>query len=259
MKLRALILTAALATPALCPAAVSVIGLNFAGRNSHTVAPGEAAGAPEFRQENWNNLTGDFGGAGGTGGIVEQTGAGIGITVFYDAPNAWSTEGLGAGADRELMAGYLDSNNGANGGTNLGSFGNQPYVAVTGLPASYAEMGYKIVVYSDGGGNANRGGLIWAETFGGDVTNHTGTTISDVLEIRDNATFSGTYTEATSGSTSGNYLVLGPIYGETSFVIRTQELNFRIPINAIQIVTPEPSRAALLLIGVAALALRRRR
>ena len=135
------------------------IGLNFGadepdGGNLFAVAASESAGAPGFAQSNWNN----FSGATGTGvSLADGTGADSGVSVEWASNGSWASTGRsegngdnfggGAGADFNLMGGYLDTGD-----------PTTTTVTLTGLPGDLTGGGYDVVVYALGGVAAGRSG-----------------------------------------------------------------------------------------------------
>ncbi len=183
----------------------------------------------------WNNTTGASGAA---AGLLDGDGAATAASVEYSSTNTWASAGRGeenntapAGEDRDLMTGYLDTNN---SGT------PSAFVTLSGLAGIYDS--YNVVVYIKGGVN-NRGGNY---------------TIGDqTLAHLDTAAFNGTFVEGATG----DYLVFNGITGDSFTLSATADaVGFRAPINGIEVTpVPEPATWALALAGVGALALARRR
>ena len=163
--------------------------------------------------------------------------------VEWVSNNTWASTGRGeenntapAGNDRNLMTGYLDTNN-----------TSETRVSVTGLDAEFTAVEYRVAVYINGG-VTGRGGQ------------YTITTPNQVktAELTDTAPFDGTYVGGENflvfaGLTSPNFVLSAtPTVGGTP----------RAPIDGIEIVAiPEPGSMVLLAvgaIGVLGLIIRRR-
>jgi hypothetical protein len=114
-------------------------------------------------------------------------------------------------------------------------------VAVSGLRAAGFTGAYDVYVYFTGDAvGQNRSGNY---------------TLDGLTQFAvDNTGFKGTYVQATGGNgNNGNYLLFEGLTGD-SFTLSALPVNFRSPINAVQVVgeaVPEP--ATLGLVGVSAL------
>ena len=218
------------------------IGVNFLDDTIQTpLAPATVAGA--VPQANWNNstptatgaisnLTADFnGGATPTAVSISWSGS----------PNTWASTGRGEenngfapGGDRDLMTGYIDTNN-----------ASVTTVDVTGIPAPYATNGYDVYVYILGG-VPGRGGqyTIGGITYQGDSVTNPNVHSQD-LGVDHNDV--GTYLLYSNVTGSSFSLVATPNFGSPP----------RAPVNGIQIVErpviPEPAASAFagLLAGLA--------
>lgn len=200
----------------------AMVGLNFVGGAGGSpvsnMGTGESAGV--VSQTNWNNLTGY---SGSSSSLVNGSGATVsGLSVNYASTNTWADGGVSdtAGNNR-LMRGYLDQN----------TDGAVTTVAVSGL--GFGSGIYDIYVYNAGDGNNRTGSYtIGAQTYW----------------ANDNATFGGTFTQATgdtdpgsfSTATAGNYMVFSSVMG-TGFTLEATGAYsngdaLRAPVNAIQIV-----------------------
>jgi hypothetical protein len=168
------------------------------------------------------------------------------------------------------MHGYID----ATGQTNLDGppyqfwwNENKPEAYVTGLSAWLAAVGkprYAVVVYSDGDEDEGRLSEYWLqEGSAGDPPTMLGSDLSPHVFIRDDANFSGTYQKipitanTLAGAKSGNYVIFRGLTAD-SFILRTEEQDFRATINGFQIVAaPEPATAiGMVIFGLVTFALR---
>ncbi len=181
----------------------------------------------------WNNTTGA---AGIAAGLLDGDGTATAASVEWSSPNTWSSTGRGeenntapVGEDRDLMTGYLDS---------TAALTPTVSVAVSGLSGLFTD--YNVIVYI-------KGGIVGR---GGDYT------IGDQTQAHlDIGPFTGTFVEGAEG----DYLVFPGISGD-SFTLTSTGVNFRAPINGIEIApVPEPATWALALLGMGALAVVRRR
>jgi hypothetical protein len=234
-------------------ASANSIGLNFVDNGNGGVQNGaadalgaaEVAGAPGYRRSNWNNL----GRWGQTVSLIDNSGAGSGVTVTWDSNNTWRT-GSGTGTpDNKLMHGYLDSTGQANWETMPYQFfwnENKPEVYINNVSSWLAGQGgatqYDVVVYIDGDTTSGRIGEYWLQNgSGGDPPTLLGTDLTTHVFVQDSANFSGTYTQtplsanSVAGAANGNYVVFTGL-SANSFILRTEEQNVRSQINAIQIV-----------------------
>jgi predicted outer membrane repeat protein len=236
------------------------IGFNFVGGGpAQSLGASERAGVPTATQANWNNLTGNYDGTGngsytaGPAVLKDATGASFSpnLKLWWAASNTYSISGsTQTTPDTKLMNGYLDSDGSGDGSaaTNLyGTSAPQPFFSVSGLPASLAFGGYKVIVYADGDANDGRIARYWLAGNNGqnpaNVANETRLT-ADVF-IRDLFNFTGTYWRSAATSDAG---AVTAIYGnyvqfdartENGFTVRAEESSgsgLRAPINAMQIV-----------------------
>ncbi len=112
------------------PAFVNSIGVNFTETVGDALAPGEVAGAGNYRQANWMNVLG----ASGTNvACTNSSGAAVGTTTV-----TWATGGTFRAATsqnpstfatstRKLLVGYLDDNGTAGSDNPVITFNNIPY------------------------------------------------------------------------------------------------------------------------------------
>jgi hypothetical protein len=242
-----------------------IVGFNFVGPVDPLAAT-DTAGAPEFAQDHWNNLTTDFDGT-GTGsyfyGPVNLLSANGGVLspnlrLWWDAPNVWGKDPARlVTSNDKLMGGYLDSNGTADldAVSNLYSTtGAQPFLAIANLPAALTLGGYKVVVYVDGGAADGRVGKYWISsnrrTNPGNVSSEIRLTWDGFA--RDTGNFSGAFiqdrardiAETNPFRPPGNYLVFQHL-SEPGLIVRAEEAaplsgsNARAPINAVQVVRNE--------------------
>jgi hypothetical protein len=261
--------------------ALPSIGINFVDSGDDGVrngAPdalgaGESAGAPGYAQTNWNN----FGRWGQTVGTNSDTGAATGVTATWDSNNVWISGSGTATPDNKLMHGYIDSLGLPNQDSPFQFFGNvgnpatndnRPIVWVANLNQWLASVGassYSVVVYTDGDATEGRVGEYWLQgASGGDPPNALGSDLTPHLFASDTSNFSGSYVQVSNAATSvgaaeaGNFLVFTGVSGD-SFLLRTEERDFRAQINGMQIIAEVPEPGAIGLIGLAGAMLLRRR
>jgi autotransporter-associated beta strand protein len=230
------------------------IDLTTGRGENNSLAAGDEAGAPGFRQTNWNNITGNVNNTGltqtfttvnPTSGVTSS----VTLTMWWGSPNSWSlSTNSPATADGRMMNGYLDSNNGGTGATDLTAAAAQPYVAISGLTGEFLN-GYKVVLYADGDATANRTAQYWLTSFRSGTPNNVSTEseLTPRVFIRDNANFNGAPTgyvqvpmssNTGAGASAGNYVVFDGL-NSPNFVVRAEEFLIdtpRAPINGIQII-----------------------
>jgi hypothetical protein len=201
------------------------IGISFTGGNNAgaptAMLPTDVAGA--LQQANWNNANGT---SGTLSGLVNEGGIATSATATWHADGTWGSGTGTSNGNFKLYNGYLDAT------------GTSPTtVTVSGLAAAGITGRYAVYVY-----------------FTGDAVgqNRTGNyTIGGTTEFAlDNTGFTGTYVQSTAGNPNGNYLVFDNITGD-SFTLTATPVNFRSPVNGIQIAAePVPEPATLALAGV---------
>jgi hypothetical protein len=212
-------------------AQADTIGINFAGGNNAgaptPLNPGDVAGV--VQQGNWNN-------ANGTGGTLTGLTNGVGVatsaSATWHADGTWGSGTGTANGNLKLFNGYLDAT------------GTSPTtVTVSGLHASGFTGPYAVLVYLNGDGSG--GGRSGNYTIGA-------TTIFAI----DNTPFKGTYVQATSGNgNNGNYIEFDGLTDD-SFILSAVPVNFRSPVNAVQVAQePVPEPATLALAGLSILGL----
>jgi len=255
-------------------ASAVTIGFNFNKVANDVFASSAEAGAPGFRQTNWNQFAynQDWSGASqndalfaagikdSAGNVVSGVGgalldisypSGHSDPVHFDAGTTWQS-GIGSSTpDHQLMNGYLDD-----GGN------DQPYV---NLSLAAGTPPYSVVVYLQGDGTGNLG-RYWLEEWTNPLT--AGTVITDQIGVAGSSKFSGTYTlVGTYGTTltptnvnapAGDYIIFENVTVQNVRIRAAgngdPEDYGRGPINAIQIApasaVPEPSTFALAALGL---------
>src|SRR5215467_1732815 len=89
------------------------IGVSFIGRNAYpadNLAPGDVAGV--VPQANWNNIDSGTTFTGTTGTLTDSAGNDSGITLTFEANDAWNSDGGTATPDQRLMKGIIKANPG---------------------------------------------------------------------------------------------------------------------------------------------------
>jgi hypothetical protein len=142
------------------------LSVNFSSdREDAAFGAGETAGAPGYETSGWNDIAsvlGDGDTAGVTspfaGQLTDSNGDAIeGATVEWTTANSWNTTNGVSNGDNKLMNGYLDSS------------ANKPQatVSIAGLPSSFTDAGYTVVVYfgSDGNGRTGKVTVEGGETY----------------------------------------------------------------------------------------------
>jgi hypothetical protein len=235
-----LLTTAAVAAMA-STALGQAIGLNFTGGNNAgaptALLPGDIAGAA-YQQANWNNADGT---SGTLTGLVNQAGVATSASTTWHADGTWGSGTGTSNGNFKLYNGYLDAT-----GTSATT------VTLSGLSSAGIVGPYDVYVYFTGDAvGQNRSGNY---------------TIGNTTEFAlDNTGFKGTYVQATpADGNNGNYIVFAGLTGD-SFTLSANPVNFRSPINAVQVFSesvPEPATLALAgvsLLGFVGYAWRRRK
>jgi hypothetical protein len=239
---------------ALCGGAqAQSIGIDWFGGNGTgdqtQMVPTDVAGV--VAHGNWNSFLGTT----GTMPLNLSTGAASGASITWSgSPNDWDTNiNETLSANHKMMLGYLDTND-----TSITTF------TVSGLPASFAGVGYDVYLYYDGdNGTQSRAGKYtingvsqWGQdaastAFGGTFIQ--GQTATDPAP---GATGTALDNQAAAVATVpvGNYMVFRGLTGG-SFTLDVQASvsaggTNRASLNGMQIVAiPEPSTVALLALG----------
>jgi hypothetical protein len=226
------------------------VGVNFAGGGNNTspavnLGPGETAGV--VPQSNFNNVAG---GAAGSGiALVNNTGAATGMVLAYTAGGNYSAVGglaiAPATGDEKLNTGFI--------------FGSAN-VTVTGIPFTT----YDVYVYelNDAAGRIETTTLVAPALAQGPFFGSSATP-TDAGHVDQNAATAYVYTQAVatavaSPTPNADYVRFTNLTGSTlNFTTSATGNGF---LNGFQIVqVPEPTGLALLVIGAAFPAVRRRR
>jgi hypothetical protein len=204
------------------------IGLNFAGGNNAgaptALLPTDVAGV--VQQADWNNAAG----TGGTlNGLLNQSGVATSALATWHADGTWGSGTGTSDGNHKLMNGYLDAT-----GTSATT------VTLSGLHAAGFTGPYSVLVYytGDAVGQSRSGNY----------------TIAGMTQFAvDNTGFTGTFVQATPGNNNnGNYLLFTGLTDD-SFTLTANPVNFRSPVNAIQVAAgtvPEPASLALAGVGL---------
>ena len=203
------------------------VSVDFVGGNGATtpspMGPTEVAGAVPVA--NWNNAVGANAPGGTPMALVDSTGAASSLTVDWEgSPTTWSSAIPDAPGNNRMMVGYLDQ-----GGNNPGPF-TTTTVTVAGLNAATS---YGVYVYASG----DVPGRVGKYTLG-----------AQTYYLTNSSTFDGsTFTQVTSTNVNapgaGNYMLF-TVSGQTSFTMSATPINFRSPVNAIQVVNLSVAPAA---------------
>ncbi|MFM2243620.1 MAG: hypothetical protein RLZ97_2476, partial [Verrucomicrobiota bacterium] len=221
------------------------LGFNFNSDDPRNLSPSERAGAPEFAQTAWNNLSGALQSE-STSSRTLCGGPSISVGTAWAGPNVRSF-GSVTTPDEKLMRGYLDSNGAANSGTDLYQIQNQPFFALTDLPPALTLGGYKVVVYADTDTADHRIAEYWLTNHSA-ANNISGTgVLSPRLFLKDSTNFAGNYTRVLATSTAGNWASAGNYMvfenqTQPAFILRTAEFSgpeLRAAISAVQVVRNE--------------------
>jgi len=251
-------------------ASAASIGVNFVNTGDAGVQNGtgdalgaaDVAGAAGYAHANWNNL----GRWGNPTGLNDSSGSGTSVNVTWDSNNTWGNGADTSTANGKLMAGYLDATGQPNNNSNPYSGwdnANKPDTLFTGIGSWLAAQGalsYKVIVYSDGDATEGRISEYWLQNAtGSDFGSLTlGTDLTTHRFLKDTSNFSGGFTEVTDSANSvgtageGNYMVWSGLTAD-SFLLRSEERDFRAQINGIQIIAEVPEPGTVLLLGLGSL------
>ena len=170
-----------IAASAVGPLASAAIGINFGSTTPLGVS--ETAGV--VAKGYWNNAAGP--GSASPLKLVDDTGAATNVAVTWKADGVWNTPVADTQGNNRLMRGYLDTNT------------LPTSVNLTGLTSGT----YNIYVYVDGDNSS----VARSATY--QISGQGVTTAAISLTDSPNATFSGTFIQANSGS--GNYVLFSNI------------------------------------------------
>ena len=193
----------------------NVISIDFVGLGT---AMGSAEQAGVLPKTNWNNATGAVSSA--PLALVDETGTSTNVTVSWRADNIWDELIVDQPGNVRMMRGYLDN-------------GHQDttIVTVNGLPSD--PNGFKIYVYADGSNSGSGSNTGIYQVSGPGIT-------TSNVTLTYNSNFNGTFTQATTSSSVGNYLILTipNVSGFTLSAIPSFATSGykRAPVNGIQIV-----------------------
>lgn len=223
------------------------IGFNFsADREDAAVGATEMAGVvPQAYWNNWDGVPSsvEVASTGSTataaspnaGAITDSDGDVLdGVSVNWEAWNAWNTDNGVSNGDNKLMNGYLDNN------------ADNPTVtfSVSGLPADIADAGYDVIAYFGSDGNGRTG----------TVTDGT-STYSYSTFSQQGATFPEAYvrtTDTADGNPEANYAVFSGLSG-ADFTLMLNRGSNNSGLHAIQVVSPsvpEPGTHLMLVMGL---------
>ena len=195
-------------------ASSNVVSIDFVGLG---VLMGSSELAGVVAKNNWNNA----GGASSSSplALVDETGTITNATVAWTSDDAWGQSIADQPGSVRMMKGYLDN-----------GFQDTTTVTVSGLPSD--PNGFNVYVYAQGATNNSTNTGIYQ-------ISGTGITTSSVA-LTYNSNFNGTFTQATTSSPIGNYVLftIPNVSGFTlSAIPSTASTGFkRAPLNGIQIV-----------------------
>ena len=190
----------------------SVFAINFGADEPDGNRSDVSGAAGILGTSNWNNVDGASGEANELIADNGGSAAGSSVSVTWASNNTWSSQGRGEenneaaeGDDRNMMTGYLDTNN-----------TSQTTVTVDGLPDGAS---YDVVVYAKGG-VAGRGGEF---SIGDSVITHS-----------TEASFTGNYIYGAAG----DWIVFKDVTGSSFTLTGTPTSGSppRAPINGIEVV-----------------------
>jgi hypothetical protein len=194
------------------------------------LAPTDKAGAvPQF---NWNNANGASGSAVNLTKDFSGAAQASSVSVYWFCPNTWSSTGRGEenngfppGGDRIMITGYLDTTDNSTGNA---------VVTISGLGPEFTLGGYDVLVYCVGS-VSGRGGAytIGSTTKFGRSPATPGAHVEDPgVDLND----TGTYVRFT-GLHNASFTLTASADG----TVFPGKVNFRAPINGIQIVAAPES------------------
>jgi len=195
-------------------ASSNVVSIDFVGLG---VLMGSSELAGVVAKNNWNNA----GGASSSSplALVDETGTITNATVAWTSDDAWGQSIADQPGSVRMMKGYLDN-----------GFQDTTTVTVSGLPSD--PNGFNVYVYAQGATNNSTNTGIYQ-------ISGTGITTSSVA-LTYNSNFNGTFTQATTSSPIGNYMLftIPNVSGFTlSAIPSSASAGFkRAPLNGIQIV-----------------------
>ena len=230
MKIATSALLSAVASTSLISGAFAAsIGVNFSGGDFGTPAPLAATDtAGVVPQQNWNN---EGGHSGSLAALVDSSGGAVSTTVTWSSGNTWANgdQSLG-GANNALLSNYLD---GGSGGPATVSLANVPYAF------------YDVYIYTQRDGVA--------------TSDYNVDGVTKTVQVAGSGFYNANGFVLDTATTTGDYLVFHGLSNAAPVLISSQ-VNFRSPIDAIQIVSvPEPASIGLLgITGLGVLARRRR-
>jgi hypothetical protein len=238
------------AAPDSHPVGYEGISLNFATGNAANPGPTNVVNPTGVvTLDNWNNGASNASGDGSLNDLVDSTGAVRATDANWTSNNNWvNTSWANDGGIGSLFRSYLDTGNSSTTGINL---------SITDIPLEYLD-GYAVIVYFDGDGTNRYGtysvsdGATTKSAIGNDIANNLGL-------------FSFDYDSNSGAFRAGNFLYFDGFTGSNLNIASFATEGFRAPISGIQIIhtkdlsIPEPLSASLGLMGLATLALGRRR
>ena len=242
MKTKTFIATAVLATA--MHASAYVISINFQGGRSPATGPDVTGTAGYVQVDNWNNGTGA---SGTVSNLIDSTGTSTTADVSWQVLNTWDLQnGDGNGTDQDMMSGYLD---------NFGASGPSDFITISEIP--YVK--YDVYVYF------NRGDATFSGLNANDgINNNTYYGFDNGFSYAANGYDLTSDDNVGDGWTGANVFKFDNYSGSTLFLDNPANPgvppgDWKIYVQGIQIVAPEPSSTALLGLGGLALMLRRKR
>ena len=234
-------------------AGIEGIGVSFGDptRTSGTIDDQDIAGFTGYEQSNWNVAEGA---SGTVENLLDSAGSETATSLTFSADGQWGRGDVPETPDGYLMSGWLDGK-----GTDLTiiEFSNVSYST------------YDIVLYSHGPGDHFRTREVTLVDASDDSVIAGPYYFRDPEDAAGDMFFDGTFTQADLYTDDDDDVPVGNVWifeGLTSPNIRVEVgygqqkvVNDRYPINAVQLVVPEPATLALLGIGSIGLLRRRRK